>query len=456
MIIRALLLQLCFLGTLHAADLQVGAAAVKIDPLPGTPVAGYYSPRGAKDVLDSLYAKALVIEYDTTKVAIVTCDLISLPRGIVEKARKAIELRTGIPGANVMIHATHTHTGPAVPRESSRDQLDGGANELAQRYALELPEKLAESVALAMKRMDSAFVFEGISQEDRLSFNRRFNMKDGSVSWNPAKRNPNIIKPAGPIDPAVNVIYFEGLKNKPLATFVNFALHPDTVGGELISADYPGQLARLMSDYKGDGMVTLFANGCCGNINHRNIEWLDGQKGPTESKRIGTLLAAATLKAFPTLKSVDPAQGGLRSRSKMVALPLAKITPDEITKAKEVIAGMKSGGKSTFMEQVKAYQVMDVIGRDGKPWEVEVQVITLGDRLAWVSLPGEIFVELGLAIKKDSPFANTSMVELANGSIGYIPNKSAYPEGNYEVISARCAEGSGEILVETALNLLKK
>jgi hypothetical protein len=106
------------------------------------------------------------------------------------------------------------------------------------------------------------------------------------------------------------------------------------------------------------------------------------------------------------------------------------------------------------MDKVKAFRVLDVAARQGKPWEVEVQVITLGDQLAWVSLPGEIFVELGQAIKKGSPFPHTLIAELANGSIGYVPDKAAYPQGNYEVVSARCAEGSGELLVEAAVRLL--
>ena len=71
------------------------------------------------------------------------------------------------------------------------------------------------------------------------------------------------------------------------------------------------------------------------------------------------------------------------------------------------------------------------------------------------SWPGEIFVELGLNVKAGSPFPNTYNVELANGSIGYIPNKSAYPEGNYEVESARVAAGAGEMLVTSALRLLQ-
>ncbi|MCX8107273.1 MAG: hypothetical protein N3G20_00555, partial [Verrucomicrobiae bacterium] len=92
--------------------------------------------------------------------------------------------------------------------------------------------------------------------------------------------------------------------------------------------------------------------------------------------------------------------------------------------------------------------------REGRPLRAEVQVIAVGGELAWVGLPGEVFVELGLAIKKRSPFPNTFVVELANDNIGYVPDRRSYAEGNYEPISARCAPGSGEQLVDAAVDLL--
>ena len=131
----------------------------------------------------------------------------------------------------------------------------------------------------------------------------RFFMRDQTVSWNPRKQHPDIVKPAGPIDPDVGVLYFESLREKPIATYVNFAMHPDTVGGEEISADYPGVLSRLLADYKGGEMLTVFANGCCGNLNHRNINWADPQKGPQEARRIGTVLAG-TVASSPAGRSI--------------------------------------------------------------------------------------------------------------------------------------------------------
>lgn len=438
---------------IRAAELRAGASAVVITPPKGAPLAGYYEPRGATGVLDDLYSKALVIEQDGVKAAIIVCDLLTLPRPTIEAARKLIEQQTGIPGAHVLISATHQHTGPTVARESARDQLDGGASEAGLRYTAALPALIARSVAEANQKLAPARLAAALGREENISFNRRFWMRDGTVSWNPRKLHPDLVRPAGPIDPELGLLYFDTLQAKPLAAFVNFALHPDTTGGTDISADYPGVLARLLSGYKGAELLTIFANGACGNINHRNLNWDDPQKGVGEARRIGTVLAGAVFKAWYTLKPVN--QGTLKVRSEMVKLPLPPVSEEDISKANAVVARLREP-QTSFMEKVKAFQVLDVAARKGEPLAVEVQVIALGNEVAWVSLPGEAFVELGLAIKQASPFKYTMIVELANGSIGYIPNKSAYAEGNYEVVSARCAAGSGELLVAAAVRMLRE
>jgi hypothetical protein len=368
-------------------------------------------------------------------------------------ARQQIFASTGIPGGHVMISATHSHTGPVLARESSRDDLDGGNTVLGRSYTEDLPRLIARTVDEADRKLTPARVSAAVSREDQLSFNRRFWMRDGSVGWNPGKLNTNIVRPAGPIDPEVAVVYFESINAQPLLTYVNFAMHPDTTGGTRISADYPGVLARRLADYKGSSMVTIFANGACGNINHINVNWAVPQKGASEANRIGTILAADVLRAYTDLKPIEP--GRLRVRSEKVELPLPRLTAQDVSEATAVLKRM-ADKETKFMELVKAFKVLDVAAREGKPHEVEVQVLALGNDLAWVSLPGESFVELGLSIKAGSPFKQTLIAELANGSIGYIPNKEAYPQGNYEVVSARCAEGSGEMLVATALKLLQQ
>jgi neutral ceramidase len=141
-------------------------------------------------------------------------------------------------------------------------------------------------------------------------------------------------------------------------------------------------------------------------------------------------------------------------RSEIVRLALPELKPGEVEAARAIVARIGSTNTPKFLEQVHAFKVLDVADRAGRPHEVEVQVIALGDNVAWVSLPGEIFVELGIQIKNRSPFTHTMIAELANGSIGYIPTRRGFDEGNYEPISARCAAGSGEKLVEAALRLL--
>jgi neutral ceramidase len=432
----------------RAADLRVGAAAVNITPPLGIPLAGYYHARGADGVIDDLFAKALVLDDGQTQAALVVCDLISVPRDTVVEARQLIE-QLSIPGRQVMISATHTHTGPVMARKSARDDMDGGSSEPAQVYKAGLPKLIAQAVATARERLAPGHASFARQQELRASFNRRYWMKDGSVGWNPGKLNPNIIRPVGPIDPEVGVVYFETAQKKPLATFVNFAIHTDNTGGTRISADMPGALSRVLATYKGPDMLTLFANGACGNVNQLNVQWGEGQTSTNEANRLGTILGAAVFKAYMELKPV--AGHTLGVHSEVLELPLAPITEDQVRQARELV---QQGSQAKFMDQVQAYKVLDVHDRQGQPLEAEVQVITLGPDLAWVALPGEIFVELGLSIKAGSPFAQTHVVELANGSVGYIPNRSAYAEGNYEVVSARCAEGSGEQLVGAALRML--
>lgn len=440
----------------EGADLKAGAAAVDITPKVGTPMAGYYFERASEGVHDPLFAKALVLESGGRRVALVSLDLISTTRGLVEKSREAIEKRTGLKGADVMISATHAHTGPVLTYGGPREEKLGGKNALTEQYNEELPSKIADAVEKAEKALTPTTLSAAHGRETSIAFNRRFHMTDGTVGWNPGKLNPKILKPAGAIDPDVAVLYFESpdVKKSPIATYINYAVHLDNVGGTKFSADMPATIADLMGRFKGPDMVTVYTSGCCGDINHIDVQWATPQGGNENAARMGTILAGEVFKTWPKLKAIDA--GALRVRSKMVPLPLAKIEPGEVEKARATIDRMGDKEKPpAFLELVKAFQVLDVAARGGRPLDVEVQVIALGDSVAWVSLPGEIFVELGLEIKQDSPFAHTVIAELANGIIGYIPSRRAYAQGNYEVVSARCAEGSGEMLVDAAVTMLR-
>lgn len=439
-----------------AGGRTAGAAKKNITPPLGTPMAGYYYARGAEGTLDPLFAHALVIESDGVRIALVSLDLVTTTFKMVEASRKSIAEATGIPGDHVMISATHSHTGPVLGDGLAYGDAFGGGNALAKDYAAKLPSMIAEVVKAADDARKPATISQSVGREDDLAFVRRFHMVDGTVAWNPGKKNPKILRPTAPTDPAVPIVVCEDDKGKPFAVYVNFAMHLDTVGGAKYSADYPYYLRKALADVYGDDLVTIFTAGCCGDINHFNVNSTMPQKGPGEAARIGTRLAAAVLKAWEKRERI--ADGPIRIDRAMIDLDLYPVTPAEHAAAKVVMAKMAAGEKPVpaFLDQVQAFRAADVAERLGKPLRVEVQVLTVGPDLAFVSLPGEVFVELGLAIKAHSPFKNTIIAELANGSVGYIPTRTAYPQGAYEVLSTRMAAGGGERLVDASLERLTR
>ncbi len=437
-------------------SIRVGVAATDITPPMGIPMAGYYHERGADGVLDSLYCKAMVLESGNERVALVVLDIITITRAVTDRARAEIERTTGIKGANVMISATHAHTGPMLANRGLRDSAMGGQNPLVIQYTENLPNLIAESVRRASLGLQPANISFARGRCENLAYNRRYFMRDGSVAWNPGKLNPNIVMPAGPVDPDVGVLYIETPNpsgaGKSVGTYINFAMHPDTTGGSKISADWPGALSRILTSYHGPAHFTMVVNGTCGNINHIDTSSKLPGSGTVEQNRIATILGGAVFQAYKDLKPLE--QGVLRTRSQIVELALPEISPQQVEEARKIVEITKDDRGANFMKLVRAFRVLDVASREGRPHRLEVQVITLGRTLAWVALPGEVFVELGLAIKKYSPFTETFIAELANENIGYIPDRRSYAEGNYEPESSRCAPGSGEKLVAAAVTML--
>ncbi len=438
------------------ADLRVGVATADITPPLGAPLAGYYHERGADGVLDPLLSKALVLEEEGERAALVVVDLLGITRWVTDQARAQIEQTTGIPGDHVMISATHAHTGPELSNRGQRSAEIGSETPLAQAYTESLPKRIAESVRLANERLQPARLRVAKAICEGVTFNRRYFMEDGSTGWNPGKLNPKAIMPAGVTDPEVGILYVDRPgateASQSIATYVNFAMHPDTTGGTKISADWPGALGRVLAAYHGSQHVTVVANGTCGNLNHVDVSWSWPQGGPGEQNRIATILGASVFQAYKHLKPVSP--GPLRVRSEQVELGCPEMSAAQIEQARDTVSNTHDDHGTNFMRLVRAHRVLDAAAQHGKPYRLEVQVIALGKEVAWVGLPGEIFVELGLALKKRSPFPQTFIAELANENLGYIPDRLSFAEGNYEPESARCVPGSGEKLVDAAVHLL--
>ena len=436
-----------------AGDLLVGRAEVDITPPVGMPMGAQFYNLVSTGRHDDLHSKAVVMEKDGVRVALVACDLVGIPAHISQAARQMIEKASGLKADRVMITATLAHTSaqmyPIIPED-----VPPKTTKIAEEFFATLPGKIAESVRLAETSLIPGRAWAAVGREDSLSFNRRFLMKDGTVRFNPGKLNPEIIRSVGPIDPDVAVVYFDSFDAQPLATYVNFPMHVDTVGGTLFSADYPLTLGKLLSEVKGPQMLSIFTIGTAGNINHINVENGARQNGHEEAARIGITLASEVMKTYARMKS--PITGPIKISREIVKLSVPELKSDDAERARAVVEQSRKpgAGEPTLLDMVQAFRVLNVAKRQGKPIEAEVQVITLGDEIAWVGLPGEPFVELGIAIKLASPYPTTIICELANDSIGYIPDRKGFAEGALESIGAQCTPGAGEALVEVATRLL--
>ncbi len=431
--------------------LSIGAAQRNISPPLGTHMAGYYHVRPASAVHDDLYARAMVIDDGATAIALVTCDLVSIREESVVNAREQVARATTIPGGNVLICCTHTHTGPITRGDRSAATFGS----MSESYMANLEAQIAAAVTEAWETRTPGTLRIGKSQETRIAFNRRFHMRDGSVKTNPGKNNPDVVRPVGPIDPDVYVLLAESNQGDPVGVLVNYSLHADTTGGDQISADYSGWMEKHLRNMSPelDEAVVLYANGYCGDINHVNVNDPDQLKGLAESERIGRTLAESATQA---LSRLEPLAGEtVHASQRIEALPAVVPTAADIAWAQEAVGATPSGGGPGRDDLVKAHRDLALQELNKQHFDSEVQVLSVGN-VAVTALSGEIFVELGLSIKEHSPFEHNLLAELANGNLGYICTEAAYPQGAYEPTSSRVLPGSGEQLVRAALAMQRE
>ena len=245
----------------------------------------------------------------------------------------------------------------------------------------------------------------------------------------------------------------EDEKRSPMLTWVNYAMHLDTVGGTWISADYAYYLARTLAAVKGDDMLTIFTIGAAGNINHWDVHRPGPQRGFQTAEGLGEALAGDVVKAYTHLQPLDSVH--IKAVSETLQLPLHEITEQEVKESEKIVAQPPPMNVDFTLDRVKAEKVMHVFKRNGQPLQAEIQVVSAGP-VAFVGIPGEYFVELGLRIQKESPFPYTFIVELADGDLGYIPTRDGFAQGGYEPTSTPLAPGSGEKMADTAIELLKR
>ena len=425
--------------------LSAGIARVNINPPLGTNLCGYAGRiPGNIGVHDDLYAKALVLSDGEDKAAIVTLDLIGLIDEQVASIRQEASDRTGIPGGNMLIGASHTHAGPA----NMDIRACGKSN---PEYIEELLGKIVDVIAEAAKELKPARFGFGAAQSD-LAINRRYRAPSGEVQIGENK--------SGLIDPEVGIWLFTDDRGKPIATVFNYACHAVTMGGDnrWVSGDWPGAAQRAIEAEVGG--QAMYLQGCCGNIN-------PGPRGGFDVvESNGRLVAEPVLDVLPTIRTTTDV--GFSIASETVKLPLQP--PISLDDAEKTVKDMKKSLKKKDEMSLGQKDINEafhdwaqtIIARGGKgkasdPFEV--QRFSINDAHI-VGLPGEVFIEYALQIKKLKP--NVFVAGYANGNVGYVPTAAAFKEGGYEVDLAYKLYGeqmltpkAEKIIVSAAERLLK-
>ncbi|MGE5295518.1 MAG: neutral/alkaline non-lysosomal ceramidase N-terminal domain-containing protein [Solirubrobacterales bacterium] len=432
----ALVLVGIILCDVSQAMLRGGCSKVEITPPLGITLIGSKG-QPSDAIRDGLFAKAMVLSDGATTIAIVSTDLLYTPlEDITNPVRALVNKRTGIPEKNIMVCATHTHSGPEVFTRSkvpSEGRLDAGL--IDQAYCNVLVSRIADSVQMAHQNLQDVRIGASLGSLPEVLFNRRPIAADGQARM--AFTVPEAVAATrrietgsdgrvhavftlppgeaplefGPIDPTVLALRVENANGQVVGSLIGLGCHPVCIYPFLsttISADYPGVATRAVEQVEGG--TSLFLLGLAGNA-------VPLRRDVKPCEQLGKALAGEALKRLQmTAASADVV---LKTATREVSLPCKADAPSPSLKT-------------------------------------EIQVIMLGDACI-LGLPGEILVEVGLAIKDKAPTKNLFIATLANDVVGYVSLRDAYKQGGYEPTSATyLAEGAGEILVEQALSLIEE
>ena len=277
-------------------------------------------------------------------------------------------------------------------------------------------------------------------------------MKDGSVLTNPGKLNPEIVGPESVIDPEIPffIVKQDGMDRLIVANISN---HTDTIGDEMVSADWPGRMERAIQDHYGYDIPVMTLIGCQGNINHFNVENDFDQTNYAEACRIGKGYAASIISMLYAAKKVDA--DTLQIDSEEFEAPYVQISDEDYAAAKKITEELKdvrpSGDKdltsegiaagSLYTKKVFAQRIVDC--RENPITEKRIETMKafkIGKDICIQTIPAEAFVELGLAIKEKSPYKFTMVSGLTMGYIGYTGLPECYERGGgYETRPGRTA-----------------
>jgi len=422
--------------------LKAGFSKKSISPPIGAPLAGFAARQGVcVGIHDELFSRALVLENGGSSAAIVSLDVLAVSAEFVEQVRSRIEHKTGIKKGAIMIAATHTHAGPVTIRTffNPDGMLDVG-------YMNALADAIENSVTAAWNDRFEARIGTGSGHVDGIGVNRRTEDKK-------------------PIDDEIGIIKIEDKSGVVRGILINYSCHPTVLGSDnlLATGDFPFfTVDTIEKELGGDGFA-MFVNGTQGNISMGHSSELSAigviTPGRTfeHAAELGEKLGKAALDVIKEIKTTDSPKvetAVLASGFPLKTLPDIPTASASLADAEKKLAEISSNGASP--EQVMGAKsgllyasITDYYARETSKFAdgimpVELQMLRIDDAV-FLAVPAEVFVEIGLEIKKRAAH-KTFIVGIANGYIGYLPTALSYPAGGYEVVSSKVSPETETVL----------
>lgn len=440
-------------------NIEFGFARRNINPERSCSLAGYFNERIWDKILDDLEVRAFTLKYESNYFSIVQFDLVTVTQALADAIYKKIEKSDIFAKESMIITATHTHTAPEIRKNKPGFDAE---------YQKIIVDRAIEALNHSVANLQQGDVFIGKAQESRFAFNRRYWMKNGSVVTNPPKGSSDIDKPEGEVDLEIPVLKIQNKAGNIKFIMANIVNHADTIGGNSVSADWPGFLIKEMEKNLGHDSMFMPLIGCAGNINHFDINKPSSQASYQEAEQIGMGYASTIKKELENMEELQiPC---MKAANAYIEVRSREITEEEIVEAQNTlkkyhnVLDAEKGGELTSLDLAKKTpEALKYFARhlleaaDDKETNIfNLTGLALGN-IRIVSLPAEPFVEIGLNIKNEIfPDNFTMVVSHSNGTGntnkagGYIPNKWNYGRGGYETTPR-----SSPFSMETSEKLLK-
>ena len=399
--------------------LMAGTAKVNITPRTPVPMSGYGGRNDPfKGVHDELFARVIVLSDGKNKAAIISLETIGISNIFWQDVTETLEKQTGIRKEFVLLSAVHNHNGPVtnVYNESNAPEV------LA--YIEELKEKIVAATKDAMNKMVPVSIGVG-KGECKMNINRRAQNGKGEITLG--------MNPYGPCDHEVGVIRVDDKSGKPVSVIMNWPCHGVVLGPKnyLITGDWPGAASGYVEKLLGENVIAPVIIGASGDINPLygpHIDFESNNSYAFGKDAIGEDLGKESLRVAKELKTFSTAV--INASQRVISLP---------SKEKEKEPGKFQQPNSTENDSLK----------------VRLSVVKIGN-IILTGVSGEVFNEISVKMRKQSPYAFTFMITHCNGSSGYLVTDDAYAEGGYEVNSTRAKSGAEKAIVETLLAMINE